>query len=248
MYFIVTTYRNKTGNVCCDCVRYYRNDLCWIRVRIVTLNGNKIRWRSYVTYATKLQNDLWLTIVTKIQLYKIVVVIIIYWYRAVREHCSLTALYQKAGCQRVKRTREREPGRTRTYSPVDHRFHPIIVSRVDFMRIPGRRKTILGHIIPRWVDNKQRAGELRRKWRRNAVKVKNQCFGTLRGTRAAGTSRLSYSHTRLAIWESILVIYGLSCEVACHQSSKWWWERRSPMSAASAGCARRRRAANRDLQ
>ena len=96
MYFIVTTYRNKTGNVCCDCVRYYRNDLCWIRVRIVTLNGNKIRWRSYVTYATKLQNDLWLTIVTKIQLYKIVVVIIIYWYRAVREHCSLTALYQFA--------------------------------------------------------------------------------------------------------------------------------------------------------
>ena len=93
MYFIVTTYRNKTGNVCCDCVRYYRNDLCWIRVRIVTLNGNKIRWRSYVTYATKLQNDLWLTIVTKIQLYKIVVVIIIYWYRAVREQCSLTALY-----------------------------------------------------------------------------------------------------------------------------------------------------------
>ena len=67
MYLIVTTYRNKTGNVCCDCVRYYRNDLCWIRVRIVTLNGNKIRWRSYVTYATKLQNDLWLTIVTKIQ-------------------------------------------------------------------------------------------------------------------------------------------------------------------------------------
>ena len=93
MYFIVTTYRNKTGNVCCDCVRYYRNDLCWIRVRIVTLNGNKIRWRSYVTYATKLQNDLWLTIVTKIQLYKIVVVIIMYWYRAVREQCSLTALY-----------------------------------------------------------------------------------------------------------------------------------------------------------
>ena len=95
MYFIVTTYRNKNGNVCCDCVRYYRNDLCWIRVRIVTLNGNKIRWRSYVTYATKLQNDLWLTIVTKIQLYKIVIVIMIYWYSAVREHCSLTALYQK---------------------------------------------------------------------------------------------------------------------------------------------------------
>ena len=97
MYFIVTTYRNKNGNVCCDCVRYYRNDLCWIRVRIVTLNGNKIRWRSYVTYATKLQNDLWLTIVTKIQLYKIVVVIIMYWYRAVREHCSLTALYHFPG-------------------------------------------------------------------------------------------------------------------------------------------------------
>ena len=67
MYLIVTTYRNKTGNVCCDVVRYYRNDLCSICVRIVTLNGNKIRWRSYVTYATKLQNDLWLTIVTKIQ-------------------------------------------------------------------------------------------------------------------------------------------------------------------------------------
>ena len=78
MYFIVTTYRNKTGNVCCDCVRYYRNDLCWIRVRIVTLNGNKIRWRSYVTYATKLQNDLWLTIVTKIQLYKILVVTVMH--------------------------------------------------------------------------------------------------------------------------------------------------------------------------
>ena len=67
MYVIVTTYRNKNGNVCFDVVRYYRNDLCSICVRIVTLNGNKIRWRSYVTYATKLQNDLWLTIVTKIQ-------------------------------------------------------------------------------------------------------------------------------------------------------------------------------------
>ena len=67
MYFIVTTYRNKNGNVCFDVVRYYRNDMCWIRVGIVSVNGNKIRWRNYVTYATKLQNDLWLTIVTKIQ-------------------------------------------------------------------------------------------------------------------------------------------------------------------------------------
>ena len=67
MYLIVTTYRNKNSNVCCDVVRYYCNDLCIICVRIVTVNGNKIRWRNYVTYATKLQNDLWLNIVTKIQ-------------------------------------------------------------------------------------------------------------------------------------------------------------------------------------
>ena len=39
-----------------------------------------------------------------------------------------------------------EPARTALETTV---FHPIIVSRVDFMRIPGRRKTILGHIIPR---------------------------------------------------------------------------------------------------